>query len=91
MSYPNLSTEEIEVITMFFNYVDADGDGYITIQEIKTACEADINGDGDITEEERTICSQVWISSYLVLQDTDEDLRVTLAELLTYNNDTKAF
>lgn len=90
MPYPNLSAEDIEIVTLFFNYVDTDGDGYITVEEIKTACEVDIDGDGDITEEERAACSQVWISDYLGLEDLDEDTRVTLVELLQYNNnDTK--
>jgi len=33
-----LSQYQIDLITEFFQYVDTDGDGYITADEIKAAC-----------------------------------------------------
>ena len=35
---PRLSQYKIDLITEFFQYVDIDGDGYITADEIKAAC-----------------------------------------------------
>jgi len=35
---PSLSKYKIDLITEFFQYVDTDGDGYITAEEIKAAC-----------------------------------------------------
>lgn len=83
-----MSTDDIETMTIFFQYVDADHDGYVTIAEVKTACEVDIDGDGVIIEEERTACAQAWLGA-LEGQDLDDDLRLTLHELLLYNNNAK--
>ena len=73
-----------DVIIEFFNYVDIDKDGFITIEEIKTACQVDINQDGIITEDERLQCARIWIEK-LPLQDKNNDNKLSLEELLNYN------
>lgn len=50
MSYPALTVDDIETLTLFFDWVDQDKDGYITVSEIKSACEVDVDGDGIISE-----------------------------------------
>lgn len=74
-------------ITEFFNYVDADKDGFITIDEIKDACKVDINGDGTITDDEKLQTARVWIVEKLPIQDLNGDQKLTLDELVAYNND----
>jgi hypothetical protein len=86
MTYIYLTDDAISVLTEFFNYVDTDHDGFITINEIKTACEVDINGDGVITEEERVTSASPWINLLLSNQDLDLDQKLSLTELLTYND-----
>lgn len=87
--YPNLTAEEISTLTEYFYFIDADHDGFITIQEIKVACGVDINQDGTISEEEMYQCARGWLNDYLSQQDKDNDSKVTLHELLQFNNDTK--
>ena len=89
MSYPRLTQDEIETLTIFFQWVDTDHDGYVTVDEIKEACKVDIDGDGVITEAEKTACAQAWLGTYLTQQDLDSDAKISLHELLKYNNDTK--
>jgi Ca2+-binding EF-hand superfamily protein len=89
MSYPNLTQDDIETMAIFFQWMDTDKDGFVTVDEIKDACAVDLNGDGVITEEEKTQCAQAWLGSYLSQQDVDGDARISLHELLKYNNDTK--
>jgi hypothetical protein len=86
MTYTFLTDDNISVLTDFFNYVDTDHDGFITINEIKTACEVDINADGIITEEERVTSASPWISLLLSNQDLDLDQKLSLTELLIYND-----
>lgn len=87
--YPNLTNEELFNLTEFFNFVDADHNGYITVEEMKVACGVDIDGDGTITDAEMLQCARVWLDTYLSLQDVDKDTKITLHELLKFNNDTK--
>lgn len=87
-NYPNLSTDEIETLTYFFYYVDSDHDGYITTTEIADACAVDYNQDGTIDTEERAKAALPWLSS-TALQDFDGDTKLSLNELLKYNNDNK--
>ena len=89
MAYPNLTIEDIQVMTEFFNFVDQDHDGLLTIEEIKTACQVDINMDGVISEEERAQCARVWTDFVFANQDMNGDNKISLEELLKYNNDTK--
>lgn len=88
-AYPKLSSDEVSVLTEFFNFVDTNHDGYITVEEIKMACAVDINGDGIISNEEILKGAGVWLNSYLSQQDLDMDAKVSLQELLKFNNDTK--
>lgn len=86
MSYPNLSTDDIDAITRFFNYVDTDNDGYISVSEIRAACGVDINGDGVVSVDEANIGSQPWLDAF-VKEDKNGDDKLSLDELLAYNND----
>lgn len=86
MSYPNLSQDSIDSITAFFNYVDSDHDGFITYDEIKVAMEVDLNGDGTITPEESVISAAEWVNSYFSSQDINTDQKISLSELLIFNN-----
>lgn len=88
MSYPALTVDDIETLTLFFDWVDQDKDGYITVSEIKSACEVDVNADGIISEDERLQCAQPWLEG-LAGQDLDDDSRLTLDELLQFNNNAK--
>lgn len=87
--YPKLTQDEIDTITQFFQYLDVDGDGFVTIAEIREACAVDLNGDGVVTEEEKDMCAQAWLGMYLPKQDINKDQRISLHELLQFNNDTK--
>lgn len=89
MSYPNLTTDEVETLTLFFSWVDTDKDGFVTISEIETACSVDLDGNGIITESEKLQCAGPWISSLTSEQDLDKDSRLTLHELLQFNNNAK--
>ena len=88
MSYPNLSQETINNLTQFFQYVDKDNNGYITVAEIREACAVDINNDGVISEDEKDRTSRVWIQTYFGSQDLNSDMKVSLDELLAYNNNS---
>ena len=88
MAYPKLTADEIETLSLFFDWVDADKDGYISITEIKEACAVDLDQDGFITEAEKEACARAWIAA-LADQDVDDDQKLTLEELLKYNNDSK--
>ena len=81
---PALSADDISVLTEFFNYVDTDHDGFITIAEIRAAVAVDTDADGTISEIEITASALPWVSD-LVNQDTDADSKIGLAELITYN------
>ena len=85
-NYSNLSADDIVALTMFFEYVDTDHDGYITIEEIRTACAVDYNSDGVIDQNELIRGGQIWIEQYLPSQDVNADSKITLEELLSYNN-----
>lgn len=88
MSYSNLTQDEIETMTLFFEYIDSDHDGFVTANEIKEACSVDINADGVISEEEKNASAAPWIGA-LASQDQDGDQRLSLHELLMYNSNSK--
>mgnify|MGYP006279283525 CR=1 FL=1 len=78
---------EDSVIREFFAWVDSNHDGFITIEEIKTACEVDINGDGTVSEDERLQCARGWLAIF-ANQDIDSNQLLSLQELLDYNAKT---
>ena len=75
---------DISVLTEFFQFVDANKDGFISVDEIKEACKVDIDGDSVITEDEMYRCAKDWIENVFPLQDLDGDKLVSLEELLAY-------
>ena len=81
---PALSVDDISVITEFFNYVDTDHDGFITISEIRAAVAVDTDADGTISDIEITASALPWVSD-LVNQDADVDSKISLVELIAYN------
>lgn len=85
-TWPNLSQDDIDTITAFFNYVDSDKDGYVTKTEIEDAMAVDLNQDGTITPDEKVAAGQEWFNSNFDLQDVNKDSQITLEELLDYNN-----
>ena len=90
MSYPNLTQDDIETMTLFFDFVDSDNDGYVTVDEIREACSVDIDGDGEITDAEKNASAAPWLGALATSQDTDGDQKLTLAELLQFNNSANA-
>ena len=86
MIYPNLTKDDIETLTLFFEFVDSDHDGYVTMDEIKEACAVDIDGDGEITDSEKNASAAPWLGALAASQDTDGDQKLSLAELLQFNN-----
>ena len=88
MSYTNLTQDEIETMTLFFEYIDSDHDGFVTVNEIKEACSVDIDADGTISEQEKNASAAPWIGA-LASQDQDGDQRLSLHELLMYNSSSK--
>jgi Ca2+-binding EF-hand superfamily protein len=81
--YPNLSQDDIQSITDFFNFVDTNKDGLISVSEItSTMTVTDSLG---VTHDN----SQEWLSVYFIAEDFNHDQLISLSELLQYNNDTK--
>lgn len=88
-TYTNLSQDDIDTITDFFNWADKDKDGHITKSEIEDAMAVDLDNDGTLSADERTKGGVQWFQSNFALQDLDKDTSITLAELLKFNNDHK--
>lgn len=80
-----LTSDDIAVLTDFFQFVDTDKDGYVSVEEIKDACAVDINGDGVTSEEERITCAKPWLDRFLAQQDTNTDGKISLQELIAFN------
>ncbi len=90
MSYPNLTADDIDVLTRFFNFIDTNNDGFITEQEIIDACAVDVNNDGNISQSEIDSTCRPWLVALKAKQDTiTVDCKLSLSELLQYNNDFK--
>lgn len=87
--YNNLIQDDIDTITLFFNFVDAGRDGYITPDEISEAMAVDLTGDNIITDAEKIKAGQEWMANTFNAQDFDHDQKISLSELLQYNNDNK--
>lgn len=62
--YPNLTKAEIQMVTDFFNFVDLNKDGYVTYEELVRACSVDVNGDGVISESEKSFCIAPFVHEY---------------------------
>lgn len=84
--YPHLSDEDISVLTEFFQYVDTNQDGFITVDEIRNACAMDINHDGVISEMERDQTARVWLRLYLDREDVEHTHTISLGQLLQFND-----
>jgi len=82
MSFTNLSNDDIMTITDFFNQVDTDKDGFISVQEIIIAMTVIVN---NITYDN----SQEWLANYFSAEDFNQDNLISLNELLLYNNNKK--
>ena len=76
---------DTSVLWDFFQFVDVDKDGFITVDEIKEACKVDINGDGIISEDEKIQCARIWINEKLPIQDLNGDMKLSWDELISYN------
>lgn len=87
MSYPNLTAETIQTLTTFFNFVDTNNDGFVSIAEIIAACQVDVDDNGVITQEEIDSTAGPWIATLHLNQDLNHDDLLSLNELLQYNND----
>jgi Ca2+-binding EF-hand superfamily protein len=88
MAYPNLTSEDVDVLTRFFAYVDTDHDGAITKAEIEAACRVDVNGDGTVDAAELQATAGPWLDAFAA-QDADGNMRLTLEELLASNDAAK--
>jgi len=88
-TFSNLSQDDIDSITDFFNYADKDKDGHVSKSEIEDAMAVDLDKDGNISADERTKGGIQWFQKNFELQDIDKDSTLTLAELLKFNNDHK--
>ena len=82
MSYSNLSNDDRITITDFFNEVDTNKDGYISVAEITVAMTVIVN---NITYDN----SQEWLLNYFSAEDFNQDHLISLDELLLYNNNKK--
>ena len=80
------NTDKTDTITAFFNFVDKDKDGFVTKTEIEEAMAVDLNNDNTISENEKVIAGQQWLNTNFSLQDLDKDSKLTLQELLSFNN-----
>lgn len=88
-TYKNLSQDDIDTITDFFNFADKDKDGSISKSEIEEAMAVDVNKDGIVSNDERISGGIQWFQSNFSLQDINNDQVLTLAELLQYNDTHK--
>lgn len=68
----------------FFDWVDQDSDGFITIEEIKQACSVDIDGDGNVIESEKIWSARGWLERF-PFQDLDLNQQISFEELLAHN------
>lgn len=88
-TYPHLTADDVSTLTTFFQGVDTDGNGFITADEIKQACEVDTNSDGTISVTEAAASSLPWLTDF-VEQDSNNDSNISLDELLAYNDKIKS-
>lgn len=71
-------------LSTFFDYVDVNKNGFITVDEIRTACAVDVDADGVTTEDEIVACAKPWLDKF-TSQDYNNDQQISLQELLLYN------
>jgi hypothetical protein len=84
---PALSVNDIAILLEFFNYVDTDHDGFITVAEIRAAV-TDTNADGTNSKLQIVASSLPWLTA-LTNQYIDGDSRITLSELMECNANVK--
>jgi len=80
---PALSVNDIAILLEFFNYVDTDHDGFITVAEIRAAV-TDTNADGTNSKLQIVASFLPWLTA-LTNQYTDGDARINLSELMECN------
>lgn len=73
-----------EALTVFFNFVDSDGSGFITVAEIHAACDIDIDNNGVIDTSEMAKGSGPWLAVMATI-DLNVDQKISLTELLAFN------
>jgi len=90
-TYQNLTQEDIDTVTSFFNFVDKDHDGLISKSEIEEAMAVDLDKDNTISYDEKLAAGQEWFQTHFSLQDMNRDGQLSLQELLAFNNQYKNF
>lgn len=83
--YSNLTTDDIQTITDFFNFVDTNKDNLVSVSEVINAMTTTDPVTGVVYNN-----SQEWLANYFVAEDFNHDQLLSLDELLQYNNDKKA-
>lgn len=89
-TYKNLSQDDIDTISEFFNYVDTDKDGSISKSDIESAMSIDLNKDGVISNDERLSAGVQWFQNNFNLQDLNRNQVLSLTELLKFNDTYKS-
>lgn len=85
-----MNQDTIASVSAFFAYVDKDGDGFITPSEAQAAMAVDYNSDGVVSGDEQVKAGAQWVQNGpFAAQDLDGDQKITLVELLSYNERTR--
>lgn len=71
------------LIVLMFAFVDKDGDGLISIGEIRDACAVDRDGDGAISESEKNIAIANTIQTLASWNGIREDQKFSLRDIAT--------
>lgn len=85
MSYANLSSTDVNLITQFFNVMDADQDGIVTAQEIVVQSQSDISVGVVLTNIKRYLSLRTWLLNYYSTLSSFQTL--TLTQVLQEVND----
>lgn len=79
------SQNDVASLTAFFNYVDANKDGYISPDEINEAMAVDFDHNGTIEEWEKVKAGKQWLDTFFAGQNANYDRLISLDELLKWN------